>query len=458
MAADGVGGVFVAFTHRLNPGKARMQHLDANGVRQWGDSGIAISSMPNTALPVLIADGQGGVFASWLAESRLYVQRFNSGGFPQWVSTEGSIACQSIAPQQQRMVSDGNGGFVMAWDDYRGVTGDIYAQGVDAAGANKWTTNGVPLCTAFYDQTLVGLVSDGAGGAIAAWNDRRNGPYRLFARRISGSGLAMWDLDGVEACTVPGSQDFVSMAITSDGAGGGILTWVDSRAGGSDLYAQRLSPTGARLWGDAGLPLCTASGFEYQQIMIPDGANGAVVVWADSRSGVYELYAQRIGPNGGRLWAASGVRISSSSGNLDRIGLVQTGVGLVAAFTDERGSTIDVSAQLFSLDGTLGAIVTGVGPDAGPGERVRLAVAPLPANAEVAFSFHAGSAGRASLTVFDLQGRALRRLENPADEAGIHRLRWDLRDEDGRRVRSGVYLARLDLNGEILRARVVVVD
>ena len=45
----------------------------------------------------------------------------------------------------------------------------------------------------------------------------------------------------------------------SDGAGGAIITWQDSRSGGSDIYAQRIVGSGGVQWTADGVPISTAA-------------------------------------------------------------------------------------------------------------------------------------------------------------------------------------------------------
>ncbi len=47
------------------------------------------------------------------------------------------------------------------------------------------------------------------------------------------------------------------------------------------------------------------------------------------------------------------------------------------------------------------------------------------------------------LTVHDVAGRVVRRLDGGALPAGRHPIAWDARDDGGRRVPAGVYLVRL---------------
>ena len=72
---------------------------------------------------------------------------------------------------------------------------------------------------------------------------------------------------------------------------------------------------------------------------------------------------------------------------------------------------------------------------------------PNPFNPSTAIAYSMAEAGRASLSVYDLAGhRVVTLLDGPA-EAGAQQLRWDGRDDAGRRLASGVYLVRFEAGG-----------
>ena len=86
---------------------------------------------------------------------------------------------------------------------------------VSAAWPSDPTVN-VPLCTAAGDQLLctgigsqyTGIVSDGAGGAIVTWEDYRStttGP-KIYAQRVSAAGVPLWTADGVALCAAAGEH------------------------------------------------------------------------------------------------------------------------------------------------------------------------------------------------------------------------------------------------------------
>src|SRR5262245_17502557 len=80
-----------------------------------------------------------------------------------------------------KVIPSGRNGAIVAWYDERNsVAGsatnfDVYIQALNAGGIPEWTPDGLPLCTAPGGQYNVRLATDGDGGAIAAWTDYRDG-------------------------------------------------------------------------------------------------------------------------------------------------------------------------------------------------------------------------------------------------------------------------------------------
>jgi hypothetical protein len=116
---------------------------------------------------------------------------------------------------------------------------------VNASGAVQWTANGVALCTATGDQQYPAIVSDGVGGAIATWFDSdstRSSYGDIYTQRVNASGATQWTANGVPLCTATSDQLYPT--ITSDGAGGAVVTWQDGRMGTFDVYAQSIDTKG----------------------------------------------------------------------------------------------------------------------------------------------------------------------------------------------------------------------
>lgn len=84
-------------------------------------------------------------------------------------------------------------------------------------------------------------------------------------------------------CNFTGSQ--TNVQIVSDGSGGSICTWVDTRNGAQDIYAQRMNANGSLLWNVDGIAICNAVSDQYSPRLVSDAAGGAIIAWYDNRAG-----------------------------------------------------------------------------------------------------------------------------------------------------------------------------
>jgi hypothetical protein len=262
------------------------------------------------------------------------------------------------ADYQQRTVicSDGAGGAIIAWQDFRsGTSWDIYAQRIDANGNTKWTSDGIPICNQADQQMTPQIAEDGAGGAYISWLDDRN--YTVYAQRVSSSGTAMWTANGVQVYLGTGLAS--DHKLITDLSGNAILAWVDNRNGwDGDIFAQKLSNAGSRMWTASGVQVCVYGSYVGNMQMIADGGNGAIIVWDEYLIGGYnnrDIYAQKINSSGIYQWTLHGKAICTAANSQTYPKLVPDGSGgAIIVWNDERsGGDYDVYAQKVDASGTL---------------------------------------------------------------------------------------------------------
>lgn len=97
------------------------------------------------------------------------------------------------------------------------------------------------------------------------------------------------------------------------------------------------------------------------------------------------------------------------------------------------------------------------GPDAGPRTASVIGASPNPFGKTTSIRFSVPGAGVSthSLAIYDLAGRLVRPLSSGARTPGAHAVAWDGRDSAGHVVAAGIYLARLEVAGEISVRKVV---
>jgi hypothetical protein len=322
----------------------------------WPMDGLPLcTSIGDQWFPRIISDGAGGAIVTWYEDrgGDIYAQRVNASGAAQWTADGLTICTATRFQGYPRITADGAGGAIITWMDYRsGTNYDIYAQRVSASGAVQWVADGVPVCAAAGGQWYPEITSDGAGGAIVTWYDDRNGGrFDIYAQRVSASGAVQWTADGVAICTATGDQH--GQMLVSDGAGGAIITWYDARGAGY-IYAQRVSASGAVQWAANGVPLCTA--YEAYPAIISDDAGGAIVTWTDGRSApAYDIYAQRVNASGAVQWTANGVALSTGGEVEFPPTITSDGAsGAIVTWTSHGSITgLDIYAQRVSASGTV---------------------------------------------------------------------------------------------------------
>ena len=93
-------------------------------------------------------------------------------------------------------------------------------------------------------------------------------------------------------------------------------------------------------------------------------------------------------------------------------------------------------------------------PPSAPG--LSLAAAPNPFTTTTRVHLSVRETGQTRLSLYDVGGRRLRVLVDGPLPAGEHNLEWDGKDEDGRALPAGVYLARLENANTIMVARMAL--
>jgi hypothetical protein len=99
-----------------------------------------------------------------------------------------------------------------------------------------------------------------------------------------------------------------------------------------------------------------------------------------------------------------------------------------------------------------------VGVGASEPARLALTVAPNPSHGNLIFTIGSDGAGQASLTLFDLQGRVVRRFENEGFSSGVRAVRWNGRSDSDTSVAPGIYLARLTVGERAVWRRVILIQ
>jgi hypothetical protein len=248
---------------------------------------------------------------------------------------------------------DGQGNYVITWMDHRnGTDFDIYAQ--------IFLNDSTPLSNNF-------IVSDDGGTSVQynpaiavdynsnfviTWMDKRNGEWDIYTQRFSNSGAAMGS--NFKVNEEPGNEEQADPGISIDSCGNFVIVWADEKSGDWDIYGQRYSADGTALGGN--FKINDDAGFElqYWPACMGDKNGNIIVSWVDKRyNDDYDIYAQRFLQNG--TPQGNNFKVSTDAGIslqlLPDIAIDENG-NFIIAWEDKRNGNWDIYAQRYLNDGT----------------------------------------------------------------------------------------------------------
>jgi len=360
---DGLGGFFIVWEEAhsgLDQG-IYAQRLSSSGSRLWDPSGIEVCDILSFDQfnPHIIFAGIGEAFVAWLDNRNgnidIYAQKIDTSGSLLWDSTGVPVCTTTVDQDSLYMISDNQGGIIIAWIDTTTGSHDIFAQRLDASGNVLWGPNGVPVCTTAVDQWAFRMTPDGSGGAIVVWEEPHFGTDEgVYAQRISSTGNMMWGPSGIKICDLI-SYNQVAPKIISDRSGGAVIIWIDDRNGNADIYAQRVNSSGNLLWDSTGVPVCVKASLKFSHNILNDEYGGFIITWVDSSGGDKNIYAQKLDLFGNIHWASEGAEICTASGNQSSPDAVSDGTGgAIVVWKDDRYSDFDIYAQRVNPEGIWG--------------------------------------------------------------------------------------------------------
>ena len=364
VSAGAAYGTFLVWQDgRTSASGVYAQRLSPAGAAQWTANGILVAdhgaSVPQTS-PAVAGDNGGGVLVAWVqgggTSADIYAQRISRTGSRSWTTSGLAVCTAATAQGAPAIVGDGTtAGAIVAWQDSRSGNLDVYAQRTSGEGVVSWAANGVAVCAATGDQQEPMLVSDDLNGAVVSWTDLRSGNRDVYGQRLNGSGVSQWTANGVAVIATTGDQ--WNGGLLQDGQSGGVFYSFDWRSGSADVYAQRVNSSGTTVWTANGIQICGAAADQYATNVTSDGSGGGFVTWVDSRSVVStDVYAQHLTRQGSLVWTANGVPVCTAAGNQSvPVIAVDASGGAFVAWMDQRGSDRDIYAQHVDPWGCLGA-------------------------------------------------------------------------------------------------------
>lgn len=324
VCSDGAGGLIVGWTEIFDRKKnyITMQRLNSEGDILWQENGKSIFNGKEVYLIDLVPSSNGKTIIIFAEETGMAAQMIDGNGDQVWANRKTYLTSATSTTGWTRTHSDNNGGVVLVWLDFRNDPGktyynaDIFAQRIDVDGNIIWQDNGIPICTADYNQSWPDCCTYADGSAIFTWGDYREYYYgNIYAQKIDPQGNLLWPLNGIAIAPEQGSQR--EPVIVSDGEDGAIITWEDWGYG-DQACSQRIDGNGNALWGPNGVLVSPLGSVHIDIETVKDDNGGVIVIWKECsplmRYGSYMplfISAQHLDSNGNRLWTVAGMPVES---------------------------------------------------------------------------------------------------------------------------------------------------
>ncbi|MDI6809596.1 MAG: T9SS type A sorting domain-containing protein [Candidatus Eisenbacteria bacterium] len=218
------------------------------------------------------------------------------------------------------------------------------------------------------DQRSPAVAFDGTN-YLVVWEDLRSGSSDLYAARVTPTG-AVLDSAGLVITVASGNQS--NPKLVFDGTNY-FLAWEDTRNGSPDVYGARVTPSGTVLDVD-GFPIDTRNSIK-DEIALCYGGGAYLVAWSDSRMGDRDIYGRWVRPSGVVL-GDSAMVIFRQSGDQENPSIAFNSSAFFVVWQDLRADSVSADiygARILPEDQPLDT--RGILISVGPGEQLRPSIA-----------------------------------------------------------------------------------
>lgn len=345
-----------------------------DGTFVWGPDGMMLSN--NTAFnvtPTIAITSANNAVIAWMADNNLIRQKISPAGVKLWGENGITMSSSTIRYMWPQLMPVGDDDVLMKYYEDTGVawapTRHVYLQRFNASGQGVWTNPTVVSnagnITAWTQ--ILPMESDGNGGCIIAWHD-----YRLsgtissgWVQHINSSGQPQFQANGLKIAETDDMNKFYLQLAKPANDQNIYVLWneVNGDQNAYGIYAQKISPAGERMWTDFGKVIIPVS----SQAVLPDYLlpldNDIVLVYEHYFDGLStSIRAIRLDAVGNTVWNPAEVMISSvqsSKVHLDKADF--DGDQWVFAWEDDRSGDVDLFGQNLLPSGQLGIVgATGI--------------------------------------------------------------------------------------------------
>jgi hypothetical protein len=291
---DGDGGLFAFWNFKYETNfppyfydSLFIQHISKDGERLWGENGIFIDDSIIDMLDAwIVNDDSGGIFIQYYKQTNVYyIKKFDSSGNFNWIL--------SLQIKYSRAIKDGSGGIIISGVKDTIGPEQLIVNRVSPEGEKLWGDGIIVDDSVNNNLRRPAVIFLNSDSTVTVFWDTDWWPNDdLFLQRYSLEGEQVWKehLKVSEFISPKGRADILSSENNSN-----IIVWGERRDS-SALYAQNINALRNKLWNNYDILIMSYSSYDETKV-IPDGNNGAIIVWQiDPPWG--GIYAQQISKYG----------------------------------------------------------------------------------------------------------------------------------------------------------------
>jgi hypothetical protein len=191
-----------------------------------------------------------------------------------------------------------NSNFMSVWSDARSASEarDIYGARVAVNNGNVLDPGGILVSRSANQQAAPAMAACG-GKYLVVWTDTRN-DYQwpdIYGAITDASFPPAILVSNIAISTAAGRQDLPRVACNGSDF---FVVWADERNGNRDIYGARVRASDGVVLDPSGIPITTHAAQQNDPAVSYHPSGILQVVWADDRSGNYDIYGKRVSTAG----------------------------------------------------------------------------------------------------------------------------------------------------------------
>ena len=304
LAGSGHGRYFCAWTER-RPSSARIRGAFLSRGQRSGFRAIDVGRPPAGAedeRPAVVFLTDSTVLVCWQRRDEgRHVLRACTVALSGACGEEADVSDAGGGCMMPAAGRSGDGGVLLAWQDYRNGNADVYARRFDAQGRPLGASFPVSDDSGTAMQGAPRIAADNRDRFLLFWPDNReDGAWKFYYRRIGAADERDVLIDSAQRKAM--TTQISGVCLGSDSA---MFAWKDYREGHSNIYIRRADLRSGMLSSARRINDDTGDRWQRLAVIDADARGGTVVCWEDYRNTEInqrgDIYLQAFAPDGSPL-------------------------------------------------------------------------------------------------------------------------------------------------------------